>query len=381
MTTTPYRLRLPGPTAVPERIVSAMAQPMINHRGAEFHTLMEEVQGGLASLFGGEGPVLVFASSGSGVMEAAFVNAIDPDDEVLVVVNGQWGERFSTMVRGLGARVTQIESEWGQPVDLQRVEDALTRGTYRAVLVTHNESSTGAVLDLAPIGAMVAGTDTLLIVDAVSSLGGILIDQVKVGADIVFSASQKALMCPPGVGLVSLSSKAWAALERPSRVPRFYWDFLRARASAEEHEAPFTPAVGIIFGLREALRMIAEEGIDAVYARHTRMANAMRAGMHALGLPSFPSEAIASSTLAVGTVPADLDGVAIVRHMYREHGTVIAGARNRLRGKMIRIGTMGDVREGDILADLHALERTLAALGRPVEPGLGIAAAARVLAT
>jgi len=379
MSANTYRLRIPGPTPVPQRVNAAMAEAMINHRGPEFHSMVDEVQRGLVPLFGGEGPVLLFASSGSGVMEASFVNTIDAGERVLVVSNGQWGERFTVMLRGMGADVTALESEWGQPIDLQRIHDALSGDAFRAVVVTHNESSTGAVTDLAQIGAMVAGSDTLLIVDAVSSLGGMAIDQSRVGADVVFSASQKALMCPPGLGLVSLSEKAWSALERPSRVPRFYWDFLRARASADESETPFTPPVSIIAGLRESLRMIEEEGMSNVFARHTRMANAMRAGFRALGLPSFPPQTIASSTLAVGTVPEGLDGTTIVRHMYRAHETVIAGARNRLRGRIIRIGTMGTVQAADVFADLHALEQTLRSLGRSVDAGVGVAAAVKVL--
>lgn len=374
-----YRLRLPGPTPVPTRIATAMAEAIVNHRGPEFHEMMSEVQHGLSVLFGADGPVLLLASSGSGAMEASFVNAIDPADNVLVIANGQWGERFATMTRGIGASVTVVESPWGQPIDLQRVRDAFARKDYRAVLVTHNESSTGAVTNLEPLGAMVAETDTLLIVDAVSSLGGMPIEQKRVGADIVFSASQKALMCPPGLGLVSLSSKAWSALERSSSVPRFYWDFKRARASIEEGETPFTPPINIVAGVREALRMMFEEGLDHVFARHALMANALRAGMGTLGFETFPPREIASSTVAVGRAPEGFDASALVRHVYKAHNTVIAGARNRLRGKVIRLGTMGTIGASDILTDLYLLETSLQELGHEVRREAALEAASRVL--
>jgi aspartate aminotransferase-like enzyme len=192
--------------------------------------------------------------------------------------------------------------------------------------------------------------------------------------DILVSASQKALMCPPGLGVVSVSEKAWQVIEAAPGMPRFYWDLRKARDNAPKGQTAFTPALSIAYGLQEALRMIFEEGVDAVLARHRRLAEAMRRGTAALGLPLFPKSPMVSTTVAAMEVPDGLDGAAIVRHMYERYHTVIAGSRNKLSGKVIRIGTMGAVSEGDILQDLLYLERTLDALGRPVTPGAAVAA-------
>jgi aspartate aminotransferase-like enzyme len=199
--------------------------------------------------------------------------------------------------------------------------------------------------------------------------------------DILLSASQKALMCPPGIGLVSVGAKAWPVIERADRVPRFFWDFRKAKAAMDKSETAFTPPLSLIAGLREALRMIDEEGLPNVHARHRRLAAALRAGGEALGLDIFTApSARRSDTVSVFRVPEGLEGGAIVRHLYEHHHTVIAGARNRLAGRVIRIGTMGVVTEGDILTDLLHLEETLRALGQTVAAGAGVAAAASILA-
>lgn len=246
---------------------------------------------------------------------------------------------------------------------------------FRAVVVVHNESSTGAVADLARIGAAVAKTPALLVVDSVSGLGGIEMQQDAWGVDVLISASQKALMCPPGLAFASVGPKAWNVIESAQATPRFYWDFRKARESATKGQTPFTPAVSLVYGLQEATRMIADEGLPAVLTRHRTLADALRRGTAALGLPLFTASPIISDTVGVFCVPDGLDGGAIVRHMYERYNTAIAGARNKLNGRVVRIGTMGAVGEADILQDLLYLERTLSALGHPVTPGAGVAAA------
>jgi aspartate aminotransferase-like enzyme len=381
-----YRLRLPGPTPVPAEVQQAIAGTVVNHRGPEFHAMFADCQRRLKPIFGTQNGILIYAGSGTGVMEAALANILSPGDAVLIVIHGQFGERFREIATGMGAHVDTIEVAWGEAPDPALVEAKLKQRDYRAVLVTHNESSTGAVADLAAIGEVVRRTPALLVVDAVSGLAGIELRQDEWGLDIVVSASQKALMCPPGMGLVSVSEKAWAAIDRASSVPRFYWDFRKAKAALKDEESTFTPPVSLIAGLRAALRLIDAEGLPHVLARHARLGAAMRAGGAALGLPVFTkaarlsnSAAGLSNTVSVFTVPEGLDGGAIVRHLYKEHQTVIAGARNRLSGRVIRFGTMGHVSEADILADLHYLELTLRALGRAPKPGAGVAAASASL--
>jgi aspartate aminotransferase-like enzyme len=219
----------------------------------------------------------------------------------------------------------------------------------------------------------------LLVADTVSGIGGIPLEQDVWGVDIVIAAAHKALMCPPGLGLASLSAKAWEALAPERGVPCFYWDFRRCRDAAAKDETPFTPPVSLVMALGEALRMMSDEGMAQVLARHRRCAAALRAGAAAIGLENFTRSALRSDTVSVFTVPAGLDGSTIVRRLYEKHRTVIAGARNRLAGKVIRFGTMGEIRGDDILTDLTHLEETLAALGHRFSRGAGTAAAAAVL--
>ena len=370
-----YRLRLPGPTEVPERVRLATARIVVNHRGPEFRAALARTEELLQPVVGTRNRVLFFASSGSGAMEAAMVNIAAPGARLLVVAHGQFGERFATIGKAIGAEVDVLEVPWGEGVDLATLEARLRETSYRAVVVVHNESSTGIVSDLAGIGSLVRDTPTLLVVDSVSGLGGVEMRQDEWGVDVLVSASQKALMCPPGLALASVSPKAWAVIDRDEGRRAFYWDFRRARDAAEKGETAFTAAVSLVSGLREALEMIHEEGLANVLARHSRLSAALRAGGKGLGLEEFGSDARRSSTVVVFKAPDGIEGGAIVRDMYERHRTVIAGARNRLQGKVIRLGTMGSFDVGTILTDLVHLEETLTRLGHPVVPGAALAAA------
>ena len=375
-----YRLRIPGPISIPERVRSATARPIVNHRGTEMRAVLGDIQRLIKPLFGTQAPVLIFGSSGTGVMEASLVNILAPGEKVLALVHGQFGERYAQIARALGAEVDVIESEWGEAPSPARVAAELAKADYRAVIAVHNESSTGAVTDLAGIGALLRERETLFLVDSISGLGGMELRQDEWGVDIVVTGSQKALMCPPGLGLASVSDKARKVIERADRCPRFYWDMRKALAVVDNQETAFTCPVSLLFGLHEALKMIHEEGLPQVFARHERLSRALRAGCVALGLPAFGDPAAASRTVVVASVPEPLTGGAIVRHMNETYNTMIAGARNKLTGKVIRIGTMGQITEADILTDLHYLERTLTALGHPVPAaGAGVAAAAAAL--
>jgi aspartate aminotransferase-like enzyme len=370
-----YRLRLPGPIAVPERVRAAGARPMISHRGPEFRKLWADVIAKLQPLFGTTNHVHLFASSGTGVMEAALLNILSPGERVLIVENGQWGERFSIIAKALGAAVDAIVVPWGENVDPELLERHLRQHEYRALVLVHNESATGVRGDLEMAGRLLKGRSTLLVSDTVSGLAGMELRQDAWGVDVLVAGSQKALMCPPGLGLVSISDKAWKVVERDSAMPRFYFDLRRAREASVKGEATFTPAVSLIQGLDAALDMIHEEGFANVLERHHRLSRGMKAGAAALGLKNFATSKLQSNTVAVFHAPDGIDGRDIVRRMYEKHRTVIAGARNRMAGKMIRIGTMGAIGEGDILTDLLHLEDVLAELGLPVARGAGVAAA------
>ena len=296
-----------------------------------------------------------------------------------MATHGQFGERFASIAKALGAQVDALGTPWGRAVDPDEVARRVRAAEYRAVVIVHNESSTGVVTDLAGIGEVLRDRPTLLVADSVSGLGGVEMRQDEWGVDIVVSASQKALMCPPGLGLVSLSAKAREAAARDDRCPRFYWDFRKAMTGIGRPETPFTTPVSLMAGLREALEMIHEEGLPHVLARHRQLSVALRAGCAALGLHAHGQADARSPTVAVFEVPEGLNGGDIVRGMYERHGTVIAGARNQLAGKVIRIGTMGDIGAGDILTDLAYLEDVLRELGQPGPAGAGVAAAAAVL--
>lgn len=378
---TGYRLRLPGPTEVPERVRRAIAGVMVNHRGPECRTAIGQAEEMIRPILGTKNRILFFACSGTGVMEAALVNVAGPGSRILVVEHGQFGERFTTIAKAMNIAVDTVAVEWGKAIDIAAVEARLREHTYRAIVVVHNESSTGIVADLAALGALTRDLPTLLIADSVSGLGGIEMRQDEWGVDIVVSASQKALMCPPGLALASVSAKAWRVIEQDAGRSVFYWDFRRALKSAEQNETAFTAPVSLIYGLREALTMMHEEGFSNVLARHKQLSGALRAGGAALGLADFCNDGLRSSTVVVFKVPDGLEGGVIVRHLYQHHRTVIAGARNRLSGRVIRLGTMGALNAGTILTDLLHLEDALSKLGLPIQPGTGLKTAAEYLAT
>jgi aspartate aminotransferase-like enzyme len=374
-----YRLRMPGPTEIPERVRAATAVPILSHRGAEFRAVLQEVTAHLRALIGTRHSVFLIGASGTAGMEAALINVLSAGVAVLVVENGQFGERFSSIAATMPVTLDRMEVPWGEAPDATAIAARVKQKSYRAVVVVHNESATGVVADLAAIGAVLRGTDTLLVVDSVSGVGGIEMRMDEWGADVVVTASQKSLMCPPGLAIAAVSEKGMRVIDAATGMPRYFFDFRKAKASLDKGETPFTPPVSLIMGLREALAMINEEGIPAVLARHARLAAALRAGFTALGFPIFP-KANLSATVTVGVVPEGLVGSTIVRHMYANYRTVIASQRTKLDNRVIRIGTMGAVSAADVLADLHFLECTLRDLGRAPAPGAGVQAAAAVLA-
>ena len=374
-----YRLRIPGPTTVPERVRQAMALPVLSHRGAEFHRILGDVTQMLRSIIGTKDDIFFLGASGTGGMEAALANVLSPGDVVLVIVCGQFGERFVSIAQGMGVAVDQVAVPWGKAPDAAFVAEHLKARNYRAVVCVHNESSTGVVTDIAAIGKLLSRTDTLLIVDSVSGLGGIEVCMDDWGVDILVAASQKALMCPPGLVAMAVSRKAMAVIDNASAVPRYYFDLRRAKAAAKNNETAFTPPVSLVAALREALTMIHEEGLAAVLLRHRRLSEALQAGCVALGLPMLPSAHARSATVTVALVPEGLEGSAVVKHMYTHYHTVIAGQRTKLQNRVIRFGTMGFIGPNDILTDLQQLEQTLRDLGQAVPAGAGVNAASALM--
>ncbi|MGN6571370.1 MAG: pyridoxal-phosphate-dependent aminotransferase family protein [Pseudolabrys sp.] len=369
-----YRLRIPGPTAVPERVRQAMALPVLSHRGPEFRAVLADCVDMLRGVAGTAGDVFLFGGSGTAGMEAALANVLSPGDAILVLVNGQFGERFVSIAESLDAQVDSVVVPWGEAPDVVEVAARLKARTYRAVACVHNESATGVVTDIAGIGALLSDTDTLLIVDSVSGLAGIEVCMDDWGIDILVGASQKALMSPPGLTVLAVSEKAMRAVGA-AKSRRFFFDLRKAKASSLKGETAFTPPVSLVLALREALAMIHGEGLTNVLKRHRRMSEALQAGCVALGLPMLPAPELRSATVTVAMVPEGLEGSAIVRHMYTHYHTVIAGQRTKLANRVIRFGTMGAIDTQDILTDLEQLEATLRHLGQSIAPGAGVAAA------
>ena len=374
-----YQLMAPGPTPVPSEVLLAMARPVIHHRTPEYAALFAEVRAGLKRLFQTAQDVLPVACSGTGAMEAAVVNTLSAGDRVVVVNAGAFAQRWLAIARAFGLDVVELTAPHGDTVDAGRVAEALrAHPGVRAVLVQHSESSTGVLHDVRAYAAATARTDAILVVDAVSSLGIAELPMDAWGVDVVVSASQKGLMLPPGLGLVALSDKAWAAARRAT-LPRFYLDLAEERKYAERNEARFTPAVSIMVGLREVLRLLEAEGLPNVFRRHDRLSRATRAGAEALGLRLFP-RATPSPALTAVEVPAGLDADRVVEGFATQHNITIDGGRGPTKGKIFRIGHMGYAAEFDVITALAALEQVLADLGQPVDFGAGVRGAQKVFA-
>ena len=372
-----YQLMAPGPTPVPPNVLLAMARPIIHHRAAEYDTLVIEVREGLKRLVQTCEDVLTPACTGTGAMEAAVANTLSAGDRVIVVNAGAFAQRWLALCKAYGLNVVELEAPNGDTVAPERVAQSLRENKdVKAVLVQHSESSTGVLHDVREYAKATKGTDAILVVDAVSSLGIADVQMDAWGIDVVVSASQKGLMLPPGLGLLALSEKAWAAAKR-STLPKFYLDLTEERKYAAKNEARFTPAVSIMVGLREVLRMITEEGLPNVLRRHDRLSRATRAGVEALGLTLFPKTTPSPALTAV-QVPPRLDADRVVERFAASHNITIDGGRGPTKGKIFRIGHMGYVDDFDITTALAALEQVLNELGHPVDFGASLGAAQKV---
>ncbi len=356
-------LRIPGPTPCPPEILQAMSRQMINHRGEEFQEILKGVTDKLKELFQTENDLYLLTASGTGGMEAVIVNTLSPGDKVLSVSIGVFGDRFATIAERFGAEVTRLCFEWGQAADVDMVRQALrAEPGIKAVLITHNETSTGVTNDLAAISSAVKEFDKLLLVDAISSLGSINLPVDEWECDIAVTGSQKGWMVPPGLAMVSVSPKAWQA-HSEARMPRFYWDFSQAKSYWEKTQTPWTPAVSIVFALSVALEMILKEGLPEVLARHTRVADAARKGIKSLGLSLFADENHASNTVTAIRASNGLDTKKLLRILREEHQIILGGGQQDLDGKIFRIGHLGWVNENDMETVMAALKTTLPKAG------------------
>ena len=364
-------LMTPGPTPVPPAVLAAMASPVVHHRSPEFTPVFERTLSRLREVYRTDGDVLMFTCSGTGAMESAVANLVSPGDRVVVMSAGSFGERWTALTRAYGADVDELAYEWGQtpdPADL-RGRDA------KVVFLTHSETSTGVVADIRALAAVAKENGSLVVVDAVSSLGAVPLETDEWNLDVVLSGSQKALMTPPGVAFASVSEAAYAA---GSSSPRFYFDWERVRAAQAKLDAVYTPAVSVITALDVALGILLEEGLDAAFERHIRLGRACRAGAKAMGLELFSPDEDSAAVVTAIRAPEGIDGTDVVKALLHDHGITIANGQGPLKGQIFRIGHIGYFDVFDITTALAAVELVLAELGADIERGVATARALEV---
>ena len=363
-----------GPTPVPERVLLAMARPMLYHRAPAFTECLREVQDSLRWLMQTKQLPLILGGSGTAGMDAAVCNFLKTGDKAIVVRGGKFGERWGKICQAYGVECVFIDVEWGKGVDPKAVAEALDKNPgVRAVYATASETSTATKHDVEAIARVVAPReDVILCVDAITAVGVFEVPVDQWGIDVTVVGSQKALMLPPGLAMVVVSDKGWKANERAS-LPRFYLDLLRERKSQDKGETAFTPPVSLVVGLRESLRMLKEETLPGVWNRHERLAKATRAASGGLGLELFSSSP--TNAVTAYRVPNGIDGTAVIKQMRTRYGITIAGGQDHLKGKIVRIAHIGYVSEFDVITAISGLEMTLSDLGYVMRPGSGVAAA------
>jgi aspartate aminotransferase-like enzyme len=367
-------LQLPGPTPVPPRVLRALSEPMINHRGGEFRELLEEITSGVQWAFQTQNEVIIFPAAGTGGMEAAVVNFISPGDKVLAVSIGVFGSRFAEIAGRFGARVERLDFEWGQAADPGVIGRKLAedeKGEIKAVLVTHNETSTGVTNDLSAIRKAMGSHPALLMVDAVSSLGAMELKTDEWGLDVVVTGAQKAFMLPPGLAFISFNAKAWAAAQQCT-APKFYWDLGSARKYQEKGQTPYTPALPLLTGLRESLKMMREEGRERAFARHKLMRDMTREAMRALGLRLLCDDAAASTAVTAVFAPEGVEANHLRKAAREKYNVVLAGGQQKLDNIIFRVGHLGWVQPLDIVAAIAAVEMALLDCGAKVALGAGV---------
>ncbi len=377
-------LQIPGPTNVPDRVLRAVDHPTIDHRGPEFAELARGVIAGMKRIFRCHGPVVIFPSSGTGAWEAALVNTLSSGDRVLAFETGQFATLWRNMAMRLGLEIDFVPGDWRHPIDPKAIETRLAADTahaIKAVMIVHNETSTGVVSDVVAARRAIdrARHPALLMVDAISSLGSIDYRQDDWGVDVTIAGSQKGLMLPPGLGFNAISAKALAA-HKTAKLPRAYWDWQPMLAAGETGSFPYTPATNLLFGLREAIAMLEEEGLDQVFARHDRFAEATRRAVAAWGLEVLCAEATAhSSALTAVLLPAGQDADALRRVILERFDMSLGAGLGKVAGKVFRIGHLGYFNELMLMGTLAGIEMGLGLAGIPHRRG-GVEAAMTYLA-
>jgi aspartate aminotransferase-like enzyme len=374
-------LLIPGPTPIPLRVARAMDRPMINHRGPEFKKIIEEVVEGVKKIYRTQEYLLIYPASGTGGLEAAVANFICPGDKVLAISIGVFGDRFADIATHFGAQVEKMDFAWGSGADPEQVKARIEQdknGEIKAVLMTHNETSTGAFNDIKSIRQAMGDHPALVMVDAVSGLAAIDLRMDEWGLDVVVSGSQKAFMIPPGMSFMAFNEKA-LQVQKKNPNSRYYWDVGMGLQYQEKGQTAFTPPISLYYGLQEALRMMLEEGLENILIRHANYRNMVRASIRAMGLELFTEDRYASSAVTSIRAPKEIGANRIRKYMLEEYNTILAGGQQNLDDVIFRLGHLGYIRELDLVSVLAALELTLLQFNHNLELGAGIKKAQEVL--
>jgi len=367
-------LLAPGPTPVPSKVLLKGAEETIHHRTPQFIEVAKRALEGLKYVFQTENQVFVLASSGTGAMEAAVTNLLSPGDKAIVVVAGKFGERWRDICKAYGVSVVEVTIEWGDYIKPEQLGEIIEKNKdAKAVFTTHSETSTGTVIDLKAIADVVKNSDVVLVTDAVSSLLAQELRMDDWGVDVVVSGSQKGVMLPPGLGFITLSEKAWKLVEN-SKSPKYYFDLKAYRKKYPDF--PYTPAVNLIYQLDEAINIVKEEGIENIWNRHRILADAVRAGIKALGLELLSKRP--GNVCTAVKVPEEIDGGNFTKLLRDKYGVTIAGGQEHLKGKIFRIAHLGYMSKFDMIVALSAVEMGLNELGYRVPLGKGVMAAEEI---
>jgi aspartate aminotransferase-like enzyme len=368
-------LRIPGPTPIPPTVQQAMLKQMIGHRDQETKELLQRIQPGLKKIFGTKEEVVTLASSGTAGLEAAVVNTVSPEDEVLVIVTGSFGERFAKICEAYHLQVKRVEYEWGKALNPDEIKAYLTENpSIKAVFATYCETSTGVLNPIRELTKAVKEvSDALVIVDGVSCVGAVEIKLDEWQIDICVTGSQKALMLPPGLVFIAASKKAWDIIENNNQ-PRFYLDLRKYRSSIQQDSTPFTPALSLLFGLEQSLQLLLSEGLETVYQRHQQMKDMTRAAFKELDIPLLTNDQDASPTVTA-IKPDDFEADVLRKRLKQDFGLVLAGGQNQLKGKIFRIGHMGYCSPADVLQTISCIELGLQIIGKKIRLGSGVKAA------
>jgi len=367
-------LLAPGPTQIPPEVLLKMAEPMVHHRNPMFEVVVDEVRENLRHLFGTRNEVLIFCSSGTGAMEGAVTNMLSPGDKAVVVRSGKFGERWTEICGAYGVECVNIDLPWGDVLEPGAVEKALKENPdAKAVYMQATETSTGTMFPVREVAAIVRKCPgTLMVVDGITGVGVFPLPMDEWGIDVLIGGSQKALMLPPGLAFAGVSDKAWE-FNKTSRMPRFYFNWAKERDNLKKNQTNFTPAISLIVGLRESLRILTEEGLENVYRRSEMLARATREGARAIGLEIFsknPSPAVTAIC-----APEGIDGQAIYKTLWKKYGVTGAGGQDRLKGRIFRLATLGYADKYDVITAVAAIEFALRDLGYAFTVGKGVAAA------